>query len=480
VEKIILFLSGIRWQDVLDIFLNGYILFRLYVLFRGTNAFRVLMGVAGLWFLQRISVSLGLVVTSWFVQGIIALAALIIIVIFRNEIRAVLQAKNLRSIFWGFPRAGAQTPVEILVDSAFELARRRIGALIVLPGNEDLSEAAHGGIRWQGLVSKEMILSIFWPENPVHDGAIVIDGNVVIEAGAILPLSHRQDLPSFYGTRHRAAAGLAEATDALVIVISEERGSISIAKGQNIRNVEGKEELAWILQRHLGIPVPAQGELRKEKIELSAAALVSFLFIAGVWLSFTQGQDTLVTLDIPVEFMRRDPGFEIIDTSANAVRVELSGSLTLLRFIRPEQVKVQVDLSKGAAGANAISITPKEVSLPPGVSLRSVMPPVVDVTLDKVIRKDLPVQVDWAGKMEPNLHLTQVKVSPERIQVTGPKEILDNRTTLYTEKVYVDNLEKSGSLTAQILFSPASLKPASGARDRVVVEFTVKERDLQP
>jgi YbbR domain-containing protein len=88
--------------------------------------------------------------------------------------------------------------------------------------------------------------------------------------------------------------------------------------------------------------------------------------------------------------------------------------------------------------------------------------------------------VDWAGKMRQDLVLTQVKVSPERIQVTGPKEILDNRTTLYTEKVYVDNLEKSGSLTAQILFSPASLKPASGARDRVVVEFTVKERVPQP
>jgi uncharacterized protein (TIGR00159 family) len=480
VEKVILFFSSIRWQDVLDIILNGYILFRLYVLFRGTNAFRVLMGIALLWFLQRISASLGLVVTSWFVQGILALAALIIIVVFRNEIRAVLQTRNLRSIFWGFPRASTQTPVEVVVETVFELARRRIGALIVLPGSEDLSEAAHGGIPWQGILSREMMMSIFWPDNPVHDGAIIVDGNTVVEVGVILPLSHRQDLPSSYGTRHRAAAGLAETTDALVLAVSEERGSVSIAKGERIRVVQGKEELAWLLEQHLGVSVTPKKRLMKEKFELSAAAMISFLFIAGVWLSFTHGQDTLITLDTPVEYMRRDPGLEIIGTSANAVRLELSGSLTLLRSIRPEQVKVQLDLSKGTAGPNPFPITPKEVSLPPGVALRSVKPPVVDVTLDVVIRKDLPVQVDWAGKMRQDLILTQVKISPERIQVTGPKEILDNRATLYTEKVYVDNLEKSGSLTAQILFSPASLKPASGARDRVVVEFTVKERVPQP
>jgi diadenylate cyclase len=476
VEKIILFFSSIRWQDVLDIALNGYILFRLYVLFRGTNAFRILIGIALLWFLQRISVSLGLVVTSWFVQGIIALAALIIIVVFRNEIREVLQARSVRSIFWGFPRAGTLTPVEILVESAFEMARRRIGALIVLPGSEDLSDAAHGGIRWQGLISKEMIMSIFWPDNPVHDGAIIIEGNAVTEVGAILPLSRRQDLPSFYGTRHRAAAGLAEATDALAIVVSEERGTISVAKGQEFSVVVGREKFARILERHLGISVtPEKGRI-KEKIELGAAALVSFLFIAGVWLSFTHGQDTLITLDIPVEFMRRDPGLEITGTSANAVRLELSGSLTLLRSIRPEQVKVQVDLSKGSAGSNLFTITPKEVALPPGISLRSVNPPFVDVTLDVVIGKDLPVQVDWAGKLPQDLILTQVKVSPERIQVTGPKKILDTVTTLYTEKVFVDDLERSGTLNSQILLSPASLKLASGARDRVTVEFVVKEK----
>ncbi len=476
-ERIIFFFSTIRWQDVLDITLNGYILFRLYVLFRGTNAFRVLMGIALLWFLQRISTSLGLVVTSWFVQGIIAVAALIIIVVFRNEIRSVLQAKNFGSIFWGFPHARVQTPVQIIVDSVFELARRRTGALIVLPGNEDLSEAAHSGIPWQGLASKEMITSIFWPDNPVHDGAIVIQGNEVTEVGVILPLSHRQDLPSFYGTRHRAAAGLAEATDALAIAVSEERGKITVASGSDIRGVREKDDLTRILEDHVGISAVRMKGIRKEKLELAAAALVSFLFIGGVWLSFTRGLDTLVTLDIPVEYMKRDPGLEIIDTSVNTLRVELSGSGSLLRSVKPEQVKVQVDLSKGVAGTNTFTITPKEVSLPPGVSLKSVRPAVVEVTLDVLAKKDLMVQVDWAGKMPAQLVLTQAKLSPDRIQVIGPKRVLDNLSTLYTEKVYLDGLEKTGTCMAQILLNPASLKLAPGGKDKITIEYRFKEKE---
>ena len=132
-NKLLFFLSSIRWQDVVDITLNSYILFRLYVLFRGTNTFRVLVGIALLWFFQRIAVFCGLIITSWAIQGITAVAALIIIVVFRNEIRSVLQAKNLKSILWGFSRKTVSTPVEIIVESVYELAQKRIGALIVLP-----------------------------------------------------------------------------------------------------------------------------------------------------------------------------------------------------------------------------------------------------------------------------------------------------------------------------------------------------------
>jgi len=109
-EKVLQFFSNFRWQDVVDIGLNSYILFRFYVLFRGTYVFRVLIGLTMLWFFQQIAVYMGLIVTSWVVQGIVAVAALIIVVVFRNEIRSVLQARNIRTILWGLPPRPGSLP----------------------------------------------------------------------------------------------------------------------------------------------------------------------------------------------------------------------------------------------------------------------------------------------------------------------------------------------------------------------------------
>ena len=187
------FISSVRWQDIVDILLVSYILFRLYILFRGTNVFRVLIGISLLWFFQKIAFSLGLIVTSWAVQGFTALAAIIIIVIFRNEIRSVLQARNFKSLFWGSPYKFLDTPIETIVESLSEMARKGIGALVVFPGKEDIYETVHSGIKWDGVVSKEMLISIFWHENPVHDGAAVIDGDRIAQVGAILPLSRSRD-----------------------------------------------------------------------------------------------------------------------------------------------------------------------------------------------------------------------------------------------------------------------------------------------
>ena len=149
-QKILAFIFSIRWQDIIDIAFNSYILFRLYALFRGTDAFRVLIGIAFLWVLHRIALSMGLILTSWMIEGIIAVAALIVIVVFRNEIRSVFRARNIWAILWGLPHKQAKTPVEVIVESVYDLAQRRIGALVVLPGREDLEEVVQKGVPWDG------------------------------------------------------------------------------------------------------------------------------------------------------------------------------------------------------------------------------------------------------------------------------------------------------------------------------------------
>ncbi|WP_028324928.1 diadenylate cyclase [Desulfatirhabdium butyrativorans] len=479
-EAFLHFFKGIRWQDVIDIGLNSYILFRFYILFRKTNVFRILIGVALLWIFQQAAAFLGLIVTSWVVQAITTVAALIIVVVFRNEIRSVLQTKNIRAILWGVSFKQPQTPVQMIVESAFDLAKRRIGAIMVIQGKESLSEAVQQGIPCNAVISREMITSIFWPDNPVHDGAMIIDGDQIAEVGVILPLSLRQDLPSYYGTRHRAAIGIAEMTDALVIVVSEERGTILAIRGNQIQRVLRPEELADILSRHGGDEGRHDAaQTRRLRIEAATAAFLSFLVITGAWYSITRGLETLTTIDVPIEYMNRSPAMEIVDTSVSALRLQLSGSDTLIRSVRQDQVRVRIDLDGAVVGKNTYTITNDNISLPPGLFIKGYQPATVEVTLDTPGKKMLPIQADWTGKLPENLRIASVQIEPSRVLVVGGSRILEKIQTVYTEKISLDTITSSRSISVNLALTPASLKVGPGYREKVMVDIVVKPKETK-
>lgn len=475
-QKILTFIFSIRWQDILDIAFNSYILFRLYALFRGTDAFRVLIGIAFLWVLERMAVSMGLILTSWMIEGIIAVAALIVIVVFRNEIRSVFRARNIWTILWDLPQKQAKTPIDIITESVYELAQQHIGALIVLPGREDLEEVVQKGVPWDGKISSEMIKSIFWPNNPVHDGAAIIRGNRVAEVSAILPLSQRKDLPSVYGTRHRAAAGLAEMTDAMIIVVSEERGTITITQGSDVHNIHSERDLKPLLRKHLGIREDQTRYLKKRRIEMYTAAVVSLLIICVVWFSISRGFDAIKTFDIPIEYADRNPKLELLTTSATSVRLYLRGSRALLSSIRPEQIRIRIDLSQAVSGTNTFAITHDHLSIPPGVTLKEVRPMVVDVTLDERSQKGFPAQADWAGKLPPRLILVRSIITPQEVELIGPRTILDSISTIYTAPILLNDITRTGKTDAKVVIPSAFLTMKPGSKDKVAVEYEVKER----
>ncbi|MFZ1985805.1 MAG: diadenylate cyclase [Desulfatitalea sp.] len=471
------FLLSIRWQDVVDVLLNSYILFRLYVLFRGTNVIRVLAGIALLWIFQRTALYVGLIVTSWALQGIIAGAALIIIIVFRNEIRNVLQAKNLRALLWEFPQKSEVAPIDAVVQGVYELARKRIGALMVFPGKEDLNEIIQGGVTWGGLVSKEMLVSIFWNGNPVHDGAALIQGNQVTRVGGILPLSLRDDLPKYYGTRHRAAAGLAEHSDALIIVVSEERGEVVAVKGGSITPICDNVALEIALTEHLGaIRDPGSEGMQRERRELTAAAVICLLCMGGVWFSFAKGMETLTSVEVPLEYLNRDPRMQIHSTSINAVRLYLSGSGALIGSLRSDQVKAKLDLSNAVNGQNNFTLSSENITLPPGMRLNRIEPAEVKVSLDVPTAEEVSVQVDWVGALPEGLILESVSVTPARIKVVGVQRILDQVSTVYTEKIHLENLETSGRLTVGIALGQRALKIDDGSKDKVEVSYAIGRR----
>jgi uncharacterized protein (TIGR00159 family) len=479
-SRFLAFIYSIRWQDIVDIFINSYILLRVYVLFHGTNAFRVLVGMTLLWLAQEVAASLGLILTSWAVRGITAVAAIIIIVVFRNEIRSALQVRNIKAFLWGFPGKEQHTPIDLIADTVFQLARRRMGALLVFPGNQDLGEMIHGGIPWNGEVSNEMLLSIFWPNSPAHDGAAIIIGGRVTEVGVLLPLTHRQDLPSYYGTRHRAAAGLAEVSDALIIVVSEERGSVNVAQDRTLTPMTDSAILSYTLRKHLKMSQVTPASLReRERLKFAAACVISVLIMTGVWFGFTRSQDTIIALNVPIEYVNRPANYDILDTSVDEARLQLLGSSALIKSLGQGQVGVRVDLSKAAEGRNTFTITQDDIVLPPGVSLNKIQPTAIDVTLDVPATRELPIQADWIGRLPENVALMDVRVVPETVKVVGGSKTLEKVNTIYTAPLKLDNLSKSGFITSQIVLSPPSLKLASSYSERVTVYYRLEEKNQQ-
>lgn len=474
-ESLLHSLASLRWQDVLDITLNSYLLFRLYVLFRGTNVIRMFFVIGMLWLLKRFAADTGMIVTSWVIQGIIAATALILIIVFRNEIATVFQVRSLRSFFWGIPQRQIQTPISIIAESVDELARRKLGALIVLPLKKGVEEAIHGGTLWQGKLSKEMLLSIFWHGTPVHDGAIIIQGEQVLKVGAILPLSKKSDLPNHFGTRHRAAAGLTEETDALVIVVSEERGEITVFKDNSIINITETSELLEVLQKYTGSQTAPNGN-RKQLRELYGAAAVCLILVIGIWLSFARGLETFMTLDVPIEFMNRAPDMKIYSASVGSVKLQISGSRSLINTVTVDQLKVKLNLEKAVPGKNQVPITSDSIVLPPGIDFKQVDPHLITVSMDRPVKKELAVQPSWTGKLPNKFIMNKASVIPDTVTVEGGSLAFENIRAIYTEAIPLDNITDSSKVTAGLMLLPSSLQMADDSQTSVEVRYSIIAR----
>ncbi len=228
-------------RDTLDILVVSIAIYWLLLLMRGTRAIQIMIGLSALIALRIGADVFELATVSWILDNFLASAVLIIIVLFQSDIRRVL-ARMGRGVFPSINERQESQILEEVVQASHGLASKRVGALIVLERDTSLEDLVEAGTAIDGVVSKELLTSIFLPYSPVHDGAVLVTAGRITHAGCILPLTLRTDLPEGVGTRHRAAVGITEETDAVVIVVSEETGAISVVVGgQLTRNLDGPQ-----------------------------------------------------------------------------------------------------------------------------------------------------------------------------------------------------------------------------------------------
>ncbi|MFM7543666.1 MAG: diadenylate cyclase CdaA [Ignavibacteria bacterium] len=238
--------------DVLDIGIVTILFFALYSVLRDTIAVRILLGFILMLIVSFITQSLNLKALNWILRAIADIWLIAFIILFQPEIRRVLLIITRTKLFRVIVKRNLSQTLDHIVEAVKELSDRHVGALLVFPRSQNIKMTIDTGIPIQALVSSELLLSVFNPKSPLHDGAVIIENDMITAAKCVLPLStmSRNDLGNL-GTRHRAALGLSEQSDAVIVVVSEETGAISLAREGHLTQQIGIKTFPTLLQKYL-------------------------------------------------------------------------------------------------------------------------------------------------------------------------------------------------------------------------------------
>lgn len=244
--------SNIRILDIVDISIVAFIIYRIILLIKGTRAVQMVLGLAVILVVYMASRVGDLHTLNWFLSNFLSSIILVIVVIFQNDIRRALMHVG-RNPFLGSANSLEESAViDELVKACVTLGNRKIGALIAIERETGINDILESGTAIDARVTTELIRAIFMPSSPIHDGALVLQQGRLTKAGCFLPLSQGAELNRDLGTRHRAAIGLTELSDAIAIIVSEETGKISVAVNggitRNLDSVSLKKVLGRLLE----------------------------------------------------------------------------------------------------------------------------------------------------------------------------------------------------------------------------------------
>ncbi len=245
------FLKHLRFLDLLDVLAVSFIVYRLLLIVQGTRAVQMLLGLGGLLALWAVANSYELHALSWLLQLFFDYLFILVIVLFQDQIKSALVSFGGTRFFGRHDKSKTEHLIEEVVSAALALSRERTGALMVFERNHGLLNYAMTGTRLDAKVHADVLYSLFQPNSPLHDGAIILFDGKIQSAGCFLPLSKSVEIDRHFGTRHRAALGITEVSDAIVVVVSEETGRIQICADGAFQLMASEGELRRGLRKHL-------------------------------------------------------------------------------------------------------------------------------------------------------------------------------------------------------------------------------------
>jgi len=391
--KIISLLQGLGITGFLDITFMSLLIYSVLVWFKKTKAAFVLTGIliiAGVYILAR---EFNLLLTATVFQGFFAVILVAVIVIFQEELRHFFEQVAVWSLNRRLTKRESMRlshpEVETLVRTAVDLSREKVGALIIIRGKDMIIRYLNGGVDLDGTLSEHLLKSLLDPHSIGHDGAVVIERGRITKFSSFLPLSKNLESIKHTGTRHAAALGLAEATDAFCIIVSEERGNISVAHEGVIKKITSGKELSLILDKFYQEirPIRVKHSLQDFFVKNSREKIIALGVAVALWFTLVYGSRLVYkTYTVPIKYSVLPSTMTVRELYPNEVDVTLSGSHRAFYFFDRKHITVFLKLWNLEKGSQKIKISGADLLFPKKFVFEGIEPPAVRVFVEQQLQ----------------------------------------------------------------------------------------------
>lgn len=465
-DLLITFFRNIRIVDILDIALISSFLYIVLNWLRQSASRRSLLSFSVILIVYVIARITGMYLTELLIEGLFILIILGVIVVFQSDMRRIIDRMGSWSFFKQSSSDRPDIATSIITEAVAKMAEQRTGALIAIKGREDWNRHIHGGIELDGKITIPLLHSIFNTKAPGHDGAVLSDGQRILKFGVHLPLSTNLHKMSHGGTRHTAALGLSEQCDALIIAVSEERGTVTIARDGRIKQLDSSSDLKKHLDEfwseYYQSGTSSFNQWWKGRSLRTAVASVSLAFI--LWLALAYPSETVYrTYAVPIEYSNLEStNIALQDSVPLKARLTLSGSEQAFRSLDPSELVISFDLASEDVEDNELKIGQDDINLPADLQFFEASPPTLKLKKQYFSSQEIPLKIPTRGKLSDSLKLLSITPTPAAVTA-----LVDTATThvdsLSTEAVDLSQIQKTTVLKKKIRWPENKLRfPKNG------------------
>lgn len=454
------FILSITLINILDMLIISCVTYFSLSWLKGTRSLQIVATFLGLGVVYLVAGKLGLTLTSVLFQYLWAAIIIVLAIVFQPELREMLErASPIRALSGRKSDSVEPDVLDETLRAVTELARARLGAIIVFQRFNSLEQLATMGKKLDAFVSAEALIMVFQKTSPLHDGAVIVKRNRMAAASCILPLSTNEQLSRRYGTRHRGAVGVTERSDALAVVVSEERGEVSIAVAGGITVFRIKSELQNALHEGLAAVPTDDGPPGRTFIGRLVAnwqvKLVSVAMAIFFWMIFVGPRSAEIGMSVPIQYTNLPQGVEITGKWMDRIDVRVRGSEAGLAGLKPESVRAVVDLAGVVPGPNFYKVSRKNLQVPAGITITSIRPNDLHLMIETASEKSMPVVPTMVGALPEKYRIV---IAPQSVSVRALDNNLKQLRSLTTEPIKASDLMERKKLRSAVVIQPEGVQ----------------------